>query len=182
MKRQKAYVALLRGINVGGNKPIPMKPLTALCAGIGWTGIRTCLQTGNVVFRSAGSAQELEVQLERAILDHFGFPVSVVVRDAVVFGSYIAEVPFVSQTATEPSRVLLYLTKLPPRPDTAETLTSRSLAGEIVVLAGDALWIFFPNGIGPSKLTPALIDRAVGSIATGRNWTTVTRIQQLLCS
>jgi len=174
-------VALLRGINVGGNAKIPMKLLGELCASIGWTGVRTLLQTGNIVFTASGSAAEMEKEIEQALRKRFGFPITVVIRDAVTFRSYVAQVPLAAQTAIDPSHVLLYLTKLPPRPGVAQVLGPRALAGEIVAVAGDVLWIYFPNGIGSSKLTPAVIDRAVGSPATGRNWNTVLKIQQL-CS
>jgi len=178
---KKAYVALLRGINVGGNNKISKQPLEELCAAIGWTGVRTHLQTGNIVFSASGNTGGLEKQLERAIHEHFGFPITVVVRDAAKFKSYLAQVPFAAQVVADPSHVLLYVTKLPPREDAAKVLTSLARADEAVAAAGGVLWIYFPNGIGSSKLTPALIDRAVGSTATGRNWNTVSKIQEL-CS
>lgn len=181
MSRQRAYVALLRGINVSGNRTIAMKPLEALCVSIGWTGVRTHLQTGNILFRAPGSTGALERQLEQAIHERLGFPITVVVRHAATFSSYVATCPFAAQTATDASYVLLYVTKRPSRPDTAEALTARALAGETVVVTGEVLWIYFPNGVGSSKLTPALIDRAIGSAATGRNWNTASKIQQL-CS
>jgi len=178
---KKVYVALLRGINVGGNNKIPKKPLEELCAAIGWTGVSTHLQTGNIVFSASGDTDALEKRLERAIQEQFGFPITVVVRDAARFKSCLAEVPFAAQVVADPSHVLLYVTKLPMRADAAKVLTSLARAEETVVAAGGALWIYFPNGIGSSKLTPALIDRAVGSTATGRNWNTVSKIQEL-CS
>jgi uncharacterized protein (DUF1697 family) len=178
---KKAYVALLRGINVGGNNKIPKKPLEALCAAIGWTGVTTHLQTGNIIFNASGDTDTLEKQLERAIHKEFGFLITTVVRDAARFKSYLARVPFAAQVVADPSHVLLYVTKLPPRADAAKVLTSLARAEEVVVAVGGVLWIYFPNGIGSSKLTPALVDRAVGSTATGRNWNTVSKIQ-LLCS
>ena len=178
---KKAFVALLRGINVGGNNKIPKKSLEELCAAIGWSGVRTHLQTGNILFSAFGDTDTLEKKLERAIHEEFGFPITVVVRDAVRFKSYLAQVPFAAQVAADPSHVLLYVTKLPLRPDAAKVLTSLARAEETVVAVGGVLWIYFPNGIGSSKLTPALIDRAVGSTATGRNWNTVSKIQEL-CS
>lgn len=178
---KKAYVALLRGINVGGNNKIPKERLEGLCAAISWTGARTHLQTGNIVFSASGDTDTLEMQLERAIHKEFGFPITVVVRDAAIFKSYLEQVPFGTQVVADPSHVLLYVSKLPPRADAAKVLTSLARAEEAVVVAGGVLWIYFPNGVGSSKLTPAVIDRAVGSTATGRNWNTVSKIQQL-CS
>ncbi len=178
---KKAYVALLRGVNVGGNNKVPKGPLEELCAAIGWTEVRTHLQTGNIVFSASGDADTLEKRLEQAIHERFGFPITVVIRDAARFKTYVAQVPFAAQTVADPSHVLLYFTKLPPRADAAKVITSLARAEEAVVAAGGVLWIYFPNGIGSSKLSPAVIDRAVGSTATGRNWNTVSKIQQL-CS
>ena len=178
---KKTHVALLRGINVGGNNLIAMKALGELCATIGWTGARTLLQSGNVVFSASGAPDALEKQFERAIHEQFGFPITVVIRDAARFKSYIAQVPFAAEVVADPSHVLLYLTKLSPRPDAAIVLTSLARADESVAVTGGVLWIYFPNGVGSSKLSPTVIDRAVGSTATGRNWNTVSKIQPL-CS
>jgi uncharacterized protein (DUF1697 family) len=178
---KKTYVALLRGINVGGNNNIPMKQLEEVCAAIGWTGARTLLQSGNIVFSATGGSDTLEKQFEGGIHKQFGFSITAVVRDAARFKYCVAQVPFTTQIAADPSHLLLYLTKLPPRPDAAKVLMSLARADEEVAAAGGVLWIYFPNGIGSSKLSPAVIDRAVGSTATGRNWNTVSKIQQL-CS
>lgn len=174
------YLALLRGINVGGKNKVPMKELQSLCAGLGWKSVETYLQTGNVVFKASESAASLESDLEKAIESRFGFPIPVVVRSAKEFIACVAESPLKKRAETDPSRTLLYLTKRPIQDDALASLESRAAAGESLYVSSQSLWIYFPEGVGTSKLSPAVIDRAVGSNATGRNWNTITKICEML--
>lgn len=174
------YVALLRGINVGGRNRVPMKELVQMCEGLGWKEVRTVLQTGNVVFAApeGSTAEDLESVLERAINEQFQLSIPVVVRNGAQFGQLLDDSPHAEQAAVDPSRALLYLTKQAIASNAEEKIVSRAKAGEVVTAKDGALWIYFPNGIGTSKLTPAVIDRAVGSPATGRNWKTVRKIME----
>ncbi|MGK0190052.1 MAG: hypothetical protein ACI9R3_005872 [Verrucomicrobiales bacterium] len=174
------YVALLRGINVGGKNRIPMKELAPLCAALGWKSVETYLQTGNVIFTSTRAASTLESDLERAIVSHFDFSIPIIVRNAIDFEKCIVESPLKNQAKTDPSRVLLYLAKRPIDNDAHRNLESRSTAGECVFVYHQSLWIHFPSGVGSSKLTSAVIDKAVGSTATGRNWNTASKIREML--
>ncbi len=172
-------IALLRGINVGGRHKVPMKELRAVCAGLAWASVETCLQTGNIVFSSDQSTASLEADLEAAIESHFKFAVPVVCRTLEDFESILSDSPFREEAKDDPSHVILYLSKNPVR-DLAQTeLQDKASADERVRAFENALWIYFPNGIGRSKLTPAAIDQAVGSAATGRNWKTVCKITEL---
>lgn len=157
-----------------------MKELEPLCSGLGWNSVGSHLQTGNVVFTGSSSASTLELELEQTIESNFGFSIPVVVRSASDFEECVAESPLSDQATTDPSHVLLYLTKRTIQEDALHDLESRSAAGERVFVREGALWIHFPNGIGSSKLTPAVIDKAVGSTATGRNWNTVSKIRKML--
>ncbi len=87
------FVALLRGINVGGNNPVPMRELKALCEGLGWTDVRTYINSGNVVFSADGTCQALASALEAGIRERFGFPVSVLVLTAEHMERIGAELP-----------------------------------------------------------------------------------------
>ncbi|HEX2659696.1 MAG TPA: DUF1697 domain-containing protein [Polyangia bacterium] len=176
----KGFVALLRGINVGGNKRVPMAELRALAEGLGWRQVATFIQSGNLVFVSDGSSAALEADLERELARHFGFPVEVIVRGAAAWRRYAAGTPFSDAQEARPQRVLLGLSKRPPTPDAAERLKGYCKAGERIELADDAIWIDFAAGIGKSKLSPAVLDRAVGSTVTARNWTTVQALATLL--
>jgi uncharacterized protein (DUF1697 family) len=173
-------IALLRGINVGGHNTIPMAGLRELCAGLGWQDVQTYIQSGNLVFNAAAGPQALERDLEGAILERFGLKIAVIVRAASAWAEYMDANPFPAATEREPNFVHMLLSKSPAAPDAAERLQERADAGERVALAGEALWIHYPNGAGRSKLSPALLDRMAGSPVTGRNWKTVLKIAEMV--
>lgn len=174
------YVALLRGINVGGNNKLPMAELRALCAELGWEKVETYIQSGNVVFEAKGGVAALETALEKEIERHFGLSISVIVRSAKDWPAHLSGNPFPKAAEDEPNRLMLGLPKLVPNEDAAELLQERARDGEQVRLAGDALWIHFPGGAGTSKLSPVLIDRLVGSPVTMRNWRTLLKLREML--
>lgn len=171
-------IALLRAVNVGGRK-LPMAELRALCAGLGWKDARTYIQSGNLVFSAPGKAEAQEKKLEEAIKDRFGLDVPVIVRTAAQWAGYVAANPFAKVARDEPNRLQLLVSKRPPDGEAAAKLMERARAGEVVKAAGGAIWFHFPEGVGTSKLTPALIDKAAGSPSTSRNWRTVLKLQEM---
>ena len=168
-------IALLRAVNVGGRK-LPMAELRALCGELGWQDVETYIQSGNVVFKASAKPEALEAELEKAITARFGLDVPVIVRTAKQWAACAAANPFPAAARDEPNRLQLLLSQRPPHADAAEKLMERAQAGERVTAAGGALWFHFPEGVGSSKLTPALIDKACGSPSTGRNWRTVVQL------
>lgn len=173
------FIALLRGINVGGHRPVPMAELRVLCGELGLADAQTYIQSGNLVFAATGTARALEARLEQAIAGRFGFAVDVLVRGAAQWPGYVAGNPMPEAAEAQPNLVLLGLSKSPPRPDAVAALRERAAAGERVEAAGEALWFHFPQGSARTKLTPAAIDRAVGSPVTTRNWRTVQKLAEM---
>ncbi|MEZ0228604.1 MAG: DUF1697 domain-containing protein [Planctomycetota bacterium] len=173
-------LALLRGINVGGNKKVPMSDLRALAEELGLLEVATYINSGNLVARSAETAEATARKLEEAIAKRFGFEVTVVARTASQWKKHVAANPFAAASRTEPERVILHVSKEPPAPTAVARLAERARDGEKVVVAGGALWIHYPEGQGRSKLAPGLIDRLVGSPTTARNWRTVLVLSDML--
>jgi uncharacterized protein (DUF1697 family) len=172
------FIALLRAVNVGGRK-VPMADLRGLCGDLGWDKVETYIQSGNIVFAAKGKAEALESQLETAIAKCFGFDVPVIVRSAAQWRGIVAANPFAEVAEKSPNWVLLGLAKQALKPDAAAAIAAKGVAGEKVEAAGEALWFHYPEGVGTSKLTPALIDRAAGSPVTARNWRTVLKLQEM---
>ena len=171
-------IALLRAVNVGGRK-LPMSELRALCGELGWKDVETYIQSGNLVFTAPGKAEALEATLEKAIRDRFRLDVPVIVRTAKQWAGLAAANPFPEVARDEPNRLQLLVSKEAPKDDAAEKLMERARAGEIVKAAGGALWFHYPEGVGTSKLTPAVVDKAAGSPSTSRNWRTVLKLQEM---
>jgi len=172
-------VALLRAINVGG-RMLPMATLRELCGGLGWQNVRTYIASGNVLFEADGANEANEAALEAAIAGRFPFKVPVVVRTAKQWADYPGSNPFLDEARDAPNRLLMLLSKQPPADGAAQAIEQRGAAGEKARRAGDALWIYFPDGSGTSKLTPTAIDKAIGSPATSRNYRTVVKLKEML--
>jgi uncharacterized protein (DUF1697 family) len=167
------FVALLRAVNVGGRK-VAMADLRKLVEGLGFTEVKTYIQSGNLVLAGKGTAAAVEAKLEKAIAAKFGIEVPVIARTAEQWRAYLAvPKPF---AAEEPNRVVLGLSKQPPKAGAAAAIAARAQAGERVEVAGDAVWFHYPEGMGKSKLTPVSIDKAVGSPLTARNLNTVRKL------
>lgn len=180
---ERRYLALLRGINVGGRNALPMAELRALGEELGWSDVRTYIQSGNLVFAADRSGKDverrLEDELEAGLTKRFAWSVPVIVRSASRWNGYVRGNPFPAVAAAKPNQVMLGLSKSPPLSDATIALRERARDGEQIALVGDALWIHFPAGIARSKLAQALLDRVVGSPVTMRNWNTVQELGEM---
>jgi uncharacterized protein (DUF1697 family) len=173
------FIALLRGINVGGKNKIAMADLRQLCESLGYRDVQTYIQSGNVVFTGTDAAA-IESTLERAIAAHFGLAIPVIARTAQQWPGYLKCNPFLAVSQREPNHLLMGLSKSRPAQGAVAALCERAARGELVEIAGDALWIFYAGGVARSKLSPALIDRVVGSSVTARNWRTVQQLAAMV--
>lgn len=169
---------LLRGINVGGHRKVPMADLRDVAASIGLANAATYVASGNLVARSETPARVAGDALEAAIVERFGFAVDVVVRDEAAWARYLADDPFPDVEA--PSRVLLYLPQNGAPADAVERLRARLTGDERAAATEDGAWVFHADGAGRSKLTPNAIDAAFGSPTTGRNLRTVRKVGEML--
>jgi uncharacterized protein (DUF1697 family) len=176
-----AFMSLFRGINVGGHQQVRMEELKALHASLGLQDVVTYIQSGNVVF-SSGNADpaQLPLQIEDAFAQKFGFRVKVIVRSAAELEETIANNPFQDQPQKEPNRILVLFLAHRPEKTALEDL-QRSYAGpEVIHLIGQEMFIYYPDGMGRSKLTLPLIEKKLKTIGTGRNWNTVLRLRKMM--
>ncbi|HEX8064130.1 MAG TPA: DUF1697 domain-containing protein [Allosphingosinicella sp.] len=172
------FIALLRAVNVGGRK-LPMTDLRVLCGNLGWDEVETYIQSGNLVFSAPGKAEALEEKLEKAIKERFGFHSDVIIRCTSRWAALLMANPFGEASEAEPNRVLVGLSKGKLKSGAAEAVSAKAMAGERVEEAAGALWFHYPAGVGTSKITPSLIDRAAGSPVTARNWRTMLKLQEM---
>lgn len=173
------YVTLLRAVNVGGAS-LPMAGLRGLCGELGWANVRTYVQSGNVVFDADEAPDPLEAALEGAVEKQFGFSRPAIVRTAAQWAAYASRSPLSQYQESEPKRLHLCLAKRPVPESAAAVIEGKGQAGEIARVKDGALWIYFAEGVGTSKLTPTLLDKAAGSPVTARNFRTVLAINGML--
>jgi uncharacterized protein (DUF1697 family) len=170
-------VALLRGVNVGGNKKVPMAELRALAAKLGWRDVATYVQSGNLVGSTELAAPAAAAQLSRAIAKLFGFEVPVVARVGSAFVRDLAACPFADD---EPARVHVGYANVAPKSSLPKLVAAYCTMGERVAVRGGVLWIDFVGGVARSKLTSAVLDRAVGGTVTLRNLNSARAIAALV--
>jgi uncharacterized protein (DUF1697 family) len=173
-------VALLRGINVGGRNLIAMSDLRDLLESLGFTKVRSLLQSGNLVFlsnrrTSATIERLLEVETEKRL----GVSVDYHVRTAEEWKSVIARNPFAEEAERDPAHLVVLFLKSVPDAKNVQALQAAIRGPEIVRADGKQVYVVYPLGIGTSKLTNALIDKKLGMSGTGRNWNTVLKLAAL---
>ena len=172
------YIALLRGINVGGKNILKMKDLVDLLEKQGAQQVKTYIQSGNVVFQSNKIPSHLSDQISQAIQQRFGFAPHVLVMDQAEFEKAIAENPFPEAVSNPSSLHIGFLARPPEHPnlDELDWLISES---EQYHLTEKIFYLYAPEGIGRSKLA-ASSEKLLGVPMTDRNWNTIMKISQLL--
>ena len=177
-------VALLRAVNVGGRVLLRMPDLKALVADLGYLEPQTLLQSGNVVFALSDQgrrekAAEIEARLELGLATGLSVLSDVFVRSASEWGDLIAANPFTEEASVDPSHLLLMLLKDAPAAASVKALQGLIKGREVVRANGRQLYIVYPDGIGRSKLAGRVIERALGTRGTARNWNTVLKLDTL---
>jgi uncharacterized protein (DUF1697 family) len=172
------FVALYRGINVGGNNPVKMEALRGMHAALGHTDVKSYVQSGNVVFRAAGTGRSLEGTIGAAFGKEFGFPAKVMVRGAGEWSSVVAKNPYSKEAAADPKKVHVAICDGPPDGKRVQMLLEKTGGPEAFTVVGDTLYMHAPEGVGRSKFAAGL-ERACGVPATGRNWRTVEALLEM---
>jgi uncharacterized protein (DUF1697 family) len=174
-------IALLRGVNVGGNKMVAMADLRALLGRLGFADVQSVLQSGNLVFSLAGvtrSCAALERHLETEVEKALGLKADFHVRTAEEWKSVIAGNPFHAEAASDPSHLLVTFYKVPLVAADVKALQAAITGPERLHGDGRHLYMVFPEGVGNSKAA-ALVGRYLKSPGTGRNWNTVLKLSAL---
>jgi uncharacterized protein (DUF1697 family) len=174
----QTWIALFRGINVGGNNPLPMKTLPALLEGCGCMDAKTYIQSGNAVFRSSvTSAAKLEARIGRAVHDEHGFQPRVFVLSRKELARAIAANPY-PQADENPKTLHLFFLGARPQSARITALNDVKTGSESFVIKGKVLYLYTPAGFGTSKLAERAV-RQLGQEATARNWRTCQKLLEL---
>jgi uncharacterized protein (DUF1697 family) len=171
-------IALLRGINVGGNKLIDMGRLRALLADMGYTDVRTYLQSGNAVFSSKATPGKAAAHTEEAIAKEFGFSCRVIVRTAAQLADVMAADPLLDLLGN-PSRHFVGFLDGSPGRDGVNLLTQDEYGTDQLRIVNEHVYLWCPNGISKSPFAKLNFDRILGTAMTMRNWNTITKLAEL---
>jgi uncharacterized protein (DUF1697 family) len=178
--RTHTYIALLRGINVGGNKKVAMADLRDLLGRLGFGEPQSLLQSGNLVFRcDARPAAQLEQLLEKEVQQRLGVQSDFFVRNASEWKSIVAGNPFREEAERDPGHLLVMFLRDATDQKNEEALRSTITGPEYFAVKGRHAYLVYPAGMGTSRFTGAIIEKKLGTRGTARNWNTVRKLAAL---
>ena len=173
-----SYVALFRGVNVGGRNILPMEDLKDLLRGLGCRDVRTYIQSGNAVFRHAeGAAPRLAERIREAVASSHGCEPQVLVLTTEMIEGAVRANPFPEGEA-EPSKLHLFFLEAVPEAPNVEAIEEARSDSERFAVIGFVAYLHAPDGIGRSKLATK-VERLLGVEGTARNWRSVVKILEM---
>ena len=177
--KRRCYVALMRGVNVGGQNKLPMKHLIDIFDCARAQDVRTYIQTGNVIFSStAVAAKQIASAVRNEIERRHAYNVPVVIRSAAALRRVVAANPFLHHGAATEKLHVAFLAKKPTAAMVKELDPDRS-PGDRYELQGSEIYLYCPNGMARTKLTNAYFDAQLSTTSTIRNWRTVLKLVEL---
>jgi len=173
------YVSMLRAVNVGGSSRIKMEALRAVYESLGLADVRTLLQSGNVLFRSGlTDRQQLVKRIMQEIERQLDLEVEVILRTLEEVASIVERGPVLSPRADSNKLLVMFLESVPDAAAQAALLKwhkSKEMK-EMIEMRGPEIYLYYPDGIGRSKLTSAVIEDKLDTAGTARNWNTLTKL------
>lgn len=173
-------VSMLRGVNVGAHHRIKMDALRALYESLGLREAQTLIQSGNVIFRTEGrDLTLLPERIGKAIERRFGFRPGIMVRTASDLRKVITRNPFAARRDIDPAKLLVTFLASDPGKEARDNVLRIKTDPEELRIDGREVYVHYPNGMGRSKLTPALIEKTLKTSGTGRNWNTIRKLLEM---
>ncbi len=175
------YIAILRGINVGVGRKVPMTDLKKLCESLGLKNVQTYIQSGNLIFElpSPERISELEARLQKAFSETFGFEIPVLIRTSEEWAASTAKNPFLKEENVEIERLHLTCLKELPSPELLEKIKAFQYLPDRYEIIGRDVFIFCAAGYGTSKLVNSFFEWKLKTSATTRNWKTVIQLNEM---
>ena len=173
-------ISMLRGVNVGKANRIKMDALRALYESLRLEEPQTYVQSGNVVFKTEErDVARLTKRIEDGIERKFGFHSDVVLRTVSELREVVAKNPFAKRRGIHPGKLLVTFLAGAPHADARDKMSKLKTDPEELRIEGREVYVYFPNGMGRSKLPWPAIGRALGTSGTGRNWNSVTKLLEM---
>jgi len=171
------YLALLRGINLGGHKIVKMDQLRKAFEELGFEGVKTYIQSGNVIFKAPlQTSGNLVKRIEEKLLRQFGFPVPVVVKTSDEIGEIIRNNPLVKEKGIDPSKLHVTFLSCAPQKSALTTLEAFAADPDQFRCSVAAIYLHCPNGYHQTKLGNNVLGKMLRVGTTTRNWKTVNQV------
>lgn len=172
-----SYIVLLKGINVGGHKKVPMAELRDLLTKSAYENVKTYIQSGNVILESSQkSIPKIEVQIKKDILDHFGFEVPVLIKTRKDLKRIFNDSPFSEEEKQKSYFIMLYDT---PDSELVKVASEKVYEGEEYQIINDCIYYYSAKGFGQSKFNTNFFERKLNTFATARNYNTMVKLLSL---
>ena len=178
------YISILRGINVGTGRKVPMADLKKICENMGLQNVQTYIQSGNILFELANpeTILVLENRLQQAFSGTFGFDIPVIIRSAKEWAESISQNPFLKEENLDIERLHLTCLKELPSPELVEKIRLFQFLPDRYEVIGRDVFIFCAAGYGTSKLVNSFFESKLKTSATTRNWKTVVKLNEMVLS
>lgn len=177
----QTLIAILRGINVGGHRKVPMKELKELFESLGFREVITYIQSGNVVFRTGNTepAGMLAENIGKAIREKFGFSVPVICRTKEEWKEAIERNPFSGKAGLDVSFLHVTFLEKAPEEKITKSFSSLDFPPERFLISSMNVYLYCPDGYGNAKLNNTFLESRLGVMATTRNWKTVVVLGEI---
>jgi len=175
------YIALLRGINVSGQKKILMADLKALFESHGFKNVKTYIQSGNIIFDTFKDVEKIELAkaIENGIENEYNFKVPVIVKNANELQMVINNNPLLTEVELDAKKVAVAFLDQTPAPENLQQLKAIDFSPDRFIVDGKYIYLNCPEGFGRTKITNSFLERKLNVIATSRNWRTITKLVEM---
>jgi uncharacterized protein (DUF1697 family) len=172
------YVSMLRGVNVGGHGRIKMAALKEAYLAIGLGDVQTLLQSGNVVFTGRSVDRDaLAKRIAQEIERRFDFKTDVLIRTLAEVRTLIKRGPATARA--DPSKLLVMFLSRVPDARAQAALLKEYKGPEMIEIRGPEVYLYYPNGVGRSKLTTSFLEGKLDAAGTARNWNTLKKLVEI---
>lgn len=176
------YISILRGINVGTGRKVPMADLKKLCETLGLKNVQNYIQSGNLVFElpNPEPIPDLETRLQKAFSEAFGFEIPVLIRTTEEWAASIVQNPYLKEENVDIDRLHLTCLKEMPSPELLDKIKAFQYLPDRYEILGRDVFIFCAAGYGTSKLVNSFFESKLKTPATTRNWKTVMKLNEMV--
>lgn len=174
------HIALLRGVNAAGGRLITADELTGLLTDLGHTKVRMGPKVGDLVFESERTGADLQAQIEAELMARLGLRTDVYVRTAEAWRALVVANPFPEFAASDPGWMMTLFCKDTPDKKAMGALRAAIRGAEQARAESRQIYAIYPDGVGGSKLTTSLVEKTLGARVTGRTWTVVLALAEML--